>query len=139
MYFLIEGGFYFTKEPERKTYLLNGTNASFEWSYDVDDRAAEFQFVKFAVQNTTSLAYSPLMYKQADFVVKLSSRIPPSYAGRVEWRGQATLVITPVIFEDSTLYRCRLEAKSLRYNESYIQLVVTGMAHQLLIRSAFKS
>lgn len=80
------------------------------------------------------------MYEQADSVVKFSSRIPPSYVGRVERRGQATLVITSVIFEDSTIYRCRLEAKDGGYNESYIELVVIGMAYyQLLIRSAFKN
>ena len=138
--FVIEGGFYFAKEPETKIYFLKGTNASFEWKYVVDDRAAEFQFVKFAARNTTTLAYSPLMYEQADLVVKLSSGIPPSYVGRVEKRGQATLVITSAIFEDSTIYRCRLEAKDGGYNESYIQLVVIGMAYyQLMIRSAFKN
>ena len=138
--FVIEGGFYFTKEPETKIYFLKGTNATFEWKYVVDDRAAEFQFVKFAAQNTTTFAYSPLMYEQADMDVKLSSRMPPSYVGRVENRGQATLVITSAIFEDSTIYRCRLEAKDGRYNESYIQLVVIGMAYyKLMIRSAFKN
>ena len=79
------------------------------------------------------------MYEQADLVVKLSSRLLPSYVGRVEKRGQATLVITSAIFEDSTIYRCRLEAKDGGYNESYIQLVVIGMAYyQLMITSAFK-
>ena len=138
--FVIEGGFYFEKEPEAKIYFLKGTNASFEWKYIVVDRAAEFQFVKFAARNITTLAFSLLMYEQADSVVKFSSRIPPSYVGRVERRGQATLAITSVIFEDSTIYRCRLEAKDGGYNESYIELVVIGMAYyQLLIRSAFKN
>ena len=68
------------------------------------------------------------MFQQADLVVKRSSRIPPSYVGRVEWRGQATLVITSVNFEDSKRYRCRLEAKNGLYNDSSSQLVVTGMA-----------
>lgn len=90
--------------------------------------AAEFRFVRIAAQNTTTLAYSQLMYKQADLVVKLGPRLPPSYVGRVEGKGQATLVITSVIFEDSTLYRCRLDAKDGGFNESYIQLVVIGMA-----------
>ena len=80
------------------------------------------------------------MYKQADLVVKLGPRLPPSYVGRVESKGQATLVITSAIFEDSTIYRCRLQAKDGGSNESYIQLVVIGMAYyQLLIRSAFKN
>ena len=106
----------------------------------MDDRAAEFQFVKFAAQNTTTFAYSTLMYERADGVVIKSSRMPPSYDGRVENRGQATLVITSAFYEDSTIYRCRLEANDGGYNESYIQLVVIGMAYyKLMIRSAFKN
>ena len=78
------------------------------------------------------------MYMRADLVAKLGPRMPPSYVGRVESKGQATLVITSAIFEDSTYYRCRLDAKDGGFKESYIQLVVIGMAHyQLLIRSAF--
>lgn len=100
--------------------------------------AAEFSSVRFAAQNTTTLAYSQLMYMRADLVAKLGPRMPPSYVGRVESKGQATLVITSAIFEDSTLYRCRLRATDGGFNESYIQLVVIGIAHyQLLIRSAF--
>lgn len=67
------------------------------------------------------------MYEQEDMVVKLSSRMPPQFVGRVEKKHQATLVIKSVIFEDSTYYRCQLEPKVGLVNESYILLVVTGM------------
>ena len=82
------------------------------------------------MRNSSTLAYLPLMYEQEDTVVKLSSRMPPQFVGRVEMKRPATLVIKSVIFEDSTYYRCQLVPKVGVVNESYVLLAVTGMANK---------
>ena len=127
--FLSDGAFYFTREPAKKVYFLKGSDASFQWNYTVEDRAAEFQFIIWKAQNVTTRTFYPLINEKENFDVAVSSRIPLAYVGRVEKKGEATLVIKSVNFEDSTTYRCLLQAKDTRSNQSDVQLHVTGMTY----------
>lgn len=127
--FLSDGAFYFTKEPEKEVYFLKDSDASFQWNYTVEDRAAEFQFIIWKAQNVTTRVFYPLINEKENFDVAVSSKIPQAYAGRVEKKGEATLVIKSVNFEDSTTYRCLLQAKDARFNQSDVELHVTGMTY----------
>ena len=80
----------------------------------------------------TTRTFYPLIYEEENFDVEVSSSIPPAYVGRVEKKGEATLVIKSVNFEDSTTYRCLLRAKDTRFNQSDVQLYVTGMTYMYL-------
>lgn len=58
---------------------------------------------------------------------------PPAYDGRVEKKGQATLVVKNVQFEDSTKYVCFLDGKAPTPDaESTVNLIVTGKLFPLL-------
>ena len=125
--FFAEGAFYFSKEPGKNIYFLKGGNASFEWNYVVDDRAAEFWYLKFERFNTTAGSYSVLIWEEKDFSIKMNQFMPPTYVGRVYKINQATFVIESLQFMDSATYQCHYISHFGPTIHSQTYLVVTGM------------
>lgn len=98
-----------------------------KWDYRVDDKATEFRYIVWRVQNRTnpSVSYN-IIYENSQGNVNISTQIPLMYVGRVEKIGRATLVIKKLIFEDMGTYFCKLDRKSGVDAENDVQLVVTG-------------
>ena len=98
-----------------------------KWDYRVDDKAAEFEYIIWRVQNRTnpSVSYN-MIYEDSQGNVNISSQMPLMYVGRVEKIGRATLVIKKLIFEDMATYFCKLDRKFGVDTENDVQLVVTG-------------
>ena len=125
--FFAEGAFYFSKEPGKNIYFLKGGNATFEWNYVVDDRAAEFWYLKFERFNATAGSYSILIWEEKDFSIKMNPFMPPTYVGRVYKINQATFVVESLQFMDSATYQCHYISHFGPTIHSQTYLVVTGM------------
>ena len=125
--FFAEGTFYFSKEPGKNIYFLKGGNATFEWNYVVDDRAAEFWYLKFERFNATAGSYSILIWEEKDFSIKMNPFMPPTYVGRVYKINQATFVVESLQFMDSATYQCHYISHFGPMIHSQTYLVVTGM------------
>ena len=117
----------FTQKPESPLYFLKGSDAVFEWHYSADNSAADLKLTIWRVYNKTERNYYPLLVEFHNCAVLLNPNIPPSYEGRVQKIGQATLVIKRISFEDSTRFKCSLEGKQGILHESSSELVVTGI------------
>ncbi|XP_068733715.1 roundabout homolog 1-like [Montipora capricornis] len=117
------GAFMFTQIPNPSVYFMNGSNAVVEWKYSVDNRMADFQYIVWGVQ--VGGQRTPVMIENATGHLTYTA----AYAGRVEKRGQATLVLKDVTFKDSGIYlTCSLIHTSRRQSDSSTGLTITGQA-----------
>lgn len=124
IYFVTEGTFDFTQKPKRTVYFVEGTDAVFEWKYSVDSKATEFAYVIWKVV-LGSLEIT-LLFENENGDIETGPQIPAAYGGRVEKKGQASLVIKNVTFKDSVSFQCILQHKSGAQNDDSVKLIVTG-------------
>jgi len=106
-------------------YLREGSDAVFAWNYDKTDSLFR---VMYEVKNKATGKYQVLRAEDENGIEMPDPRIPPpAYAGRLEKRGKATLVVKGITFEDSTVFWCTLIGKpGFRDSGSMVNLVVTG-------------
>ena len=107
-------------------YLREGSDAVFAWNYNKTDSLFR---VMYEVRNKATGKTQVLRAEDENGIEMLDPRIPPpAYAGRLEKRGKATLVVKGITFEDSTVFWCVLIGKPgfPRDSVSIVYLVVTG-------------
>ena len=116
----------FTQEPSNPSYFNNGSDANLVWDYtdphnDVQNIIYSVlvgpQFVKMMVNGSRG--------------VQDTGTIPPSYQGRVEIEGRATLVIKNINPGDKTEFKCEMRGSFSYLVESTVQLIVAGTYYKL--------
>ena len=125
--YFAEGAISFKHKPSDTLYFMKGSDAFFNWTYEVGNRATDFKFVLWSVYNATDGQQKILFYEDAKGDILPGYNIPPSYVGRVEKQGQATLVVKNITFGDAGKFRCTLDAKDpIPDDLDDVDLVVTG-------------
>lgn len=104
---------------------MKGSIATMKWDYKVD-RAAGLNYIVWRVQILADNRIYPLLVEDNKGRVKISTRIPQMYVGRVEKTGRATLVIKGLTYEDTTRYMCALDPRVGYEVRSTVDLFVTG-------------
>ena len=120
-----EGAVSFTEKPNSTLYFMKGSIATMKWDYKVD-RAAGLNYIVWRVQILADNRIYPLLFEDNKGRVKISTRIPQMYVGRVEKTGRATLVIKGLTYEDTTRYMCALDPGVGYEVRSTVDLFVTG-------------
>ena len=109
----------FTQEPSNPSYFSNGSDANLVWDYA--DPHNSIQNIIYSV--LIDGVFVEMMVNDSHGVQE-GSKFPPSYKGRVQIEGRATLVIKNINPGDNTKFRCELEA--LELFPSTVELIVTG-------------
>ncbi|XP_068686083.1 opioid-binding protein/cell adhesion molecule-like isoform X1 [Montipora foliosa] len=121
-----EGAFIFSQQPNLLVYFMGGSDAVLEWKYLVDNRTAEFQYISWDVEKGGHS--TPMVIENATGYLTYTA----AYAGRVQKRSQATLVLRNVDIKNSSIMlKCFLIHTSGRQNVSTVKLIVTGQASML--------
>ena len=116
----------FTKQPPKTVYVFRGYDSSLEWKFYNDTIPAEFSFVTWEVY-VAGLGWKKLKQENNQGLLIDHSEQPVQFRNRLEKRGQATLVIKNMTFEDSSRYRCILTTFGGTRTESDVEVVVIGM------------
>lgn len=115
---------------------MEGSNAVFEWKYSLGNKAAEFKYVIWKVILNSGAV--TLLYENENGDIIFGSKIPAAYDGRVQKKGQATLVVKNITFNDSVHFQCVLQLKSGSLKDHVVELVVTGtIFHMNLFSTAY--
>ena len=108
--------------PSDPSYFNNGSDAKLVWNYiDLHNKIQSItysvlengKFLKMMVNDSRGVQDHP--------------EIPPSYKGRVNIEGRATLVIKNINPADETKFRCTVIGGFSHTVESTVQLIVAGM------------
>lgn len=121
-----DGSLVFTNKPSNTEYVLRGNDLLLKWDYYIDRKPADFNFATWDVF-VKGVGWRKMIGEEKDGTVFIHSEQPPLLSGRVEKRGQATLVIKNMTFEDSSRYRCVLTALDLGRTEDVVNVIVVGM------------
>ena len=107
-----------TQEPSNPSYFKNGSDAKLVWDYT--DPLNETQGIIFSVLMKSK--YVKMIFRGSHGVQEHRD-IPPSYQGRVQIEGRATLVIKNINPGDNTKFRFEMFGSQLK---SRVQLIVAG-------------
>ena len=111
----------FTQEPSNPSYFNNGSDANLVWNYT--DPLNEVQEILYRVEVDGEMKK---MIAKKSGVVQENPKIPPSYKGRVQIEGRATLVIKNINPGDNTNFNCELSGSFLNTFQSTVKLIVAG-------------
>ena len=120
----------FTQEPSDPSYFNNGSDASLVWDYTDPHDKLQYIIYSALVDDT----FVRMMVNDSHGVQE-HPNIPPSYKGRVEIQGRATLVIKNINPGDNTEFKCEMRGRFPGSVESRVQLVVAGMYFRTKIKS----
>ena len=120
----------FTQEPSDPSYFNNGSDASLVWDYTDPHDKLQYIIYSALVDDT----FVRMMVNDSHGVQE-HPNIPPSYKGRVEIQGRATLVIKNINPGDNTEFKCEMRGRFPGSIESRVQLVVAGMYFRTKIKS----
>ena len=111
----------FTQEPSNPSYFNNGSDANLVWNYT--DPLNEVQEILYKVEVDGEIKK---MIAKNSYGVQENPSIPPSYQGRVQIEGRATLVIKNINPGDNTKFNCELSGSFLNTFQSTVKLIVAG-------------
>ena len=111
----------FTQEPSNPSYFNNGSDANLVWNYT--DPLNEVQEILYKVEVDGEMKK---MIAKNSYGVQENPSIPPSYQGRVQIEGRATLVIKNINPGDNTKFNCELSGDFLNTFQSTVKLIVAG-------------
>ena len=111
----------FTQEPSNPSYFNNGSDANLVWNYTDPLNAVQEILYKVEVDGEMKK-----MIAKKSGVVQENPKIPPSYKGRVQIEGRATLVIKNINPGDNTNFNCELSGSFLNTFQSTVKLIVAG-------------
>ena len=111
----------FTQEPSNPSYFNNGSDANLVWNYTDPHNKIQYTIYSVLIND----GFVELMVNNSGGVQE-HPNIPPSYKGRVEIEGRATLVIKNINPGDNTKFRCEVVGGFPYTSVSTVQLIVAG-------------
>eukprot|EP00795_Rhopilema_esculentum_P016392 gene16392-7794_t len=132
IFFLISSSLYWkiatplalwTKVPPSIQYIEEGSNATIAWDYDLNGEVIQFaKWGKLKSDNGWDKSFIMRSFNAA------KAQVVASFADKINWIANATMVIINVTVQDSGIYGCSIDLLSGRNIISSMQLNVFRLA-----------